>query len=338
VAGVVTGDATEIEQESVTLNGEFTGNGEDTHYYFEYGATTTYGMVSDVPPGKDAGEIAGVNQVSSEIGEFEDYQTYHFRLVASNSFGSTFGDDKTFTAPPAPLPEISGTSSSNVHLSSAVLEAKINPNRAMAVYAFEYGPSTLYSSSTEISLPIGADRAFHPVSSTVRNLQPGTTYHFRAVGINFAGTTYGPDQVLTTPDAPRVDLTFASGLGETTAHLGAQVSPNLAPTTVHFEYGTSDYGQSTAAGPIGSDATGHEVGADLGGLMPGTTYHFRVVASNEFGTTVGPGQIFTTLPAPAVKQNELPKCRKGFVRRHGKCVKRHRRSRKHHRHSTHRHG
>jgi hypothetical protein len=69
-------------------------------------------------------------------------------------------------------------------------------------------------------------------------------------------------------------------------------------------------------------------------LAQGTTYHFRVVASNEFGTTTGPDQSFTTQsatpPPPPPPPTEV-KCRKGFVKRHGRCVKKHHRK---HRHGT----
>ena len=46
--------------------------------------------------------------------------------------------------------------------------------------------------------------------------------------------------------------------------------------------------------PIGSSLFPSDVGADLAGLAPGATYHFRLVATNGIGTTFGPDQTFTT--------------------------------------------
>ena len=76
----------------------------------------------------------------------------------------------------------------------------------------------------------------------------------------------------------------------------------------------------------------------LSGLAPGTTYHFRVVATNGIGTTNGADQTFTTSPASAGGNGSGPppaaqKCKAGFVRRHGKCVRKtHHAKRRHHRH------
>jgi hypothetical protein len=324
VSGLMTKPATEIGQDSITLNGEFVGNGEATNYYFEYGLTSAYGKVSHAAPGADAGSPTGATPLSAEIADYEAYETYHYRIVASNPFGVSYGSDMTFTALPAPLPTISGQAASNIDSTGATLEADINPNRWATVYTFEYGPSSEYGKSTEISSVIGEDQFFHPVQEEISNLAPGSVYHFRVVAINFTGTAYGPDQTFATPAAPEINLATASSIGESSARLSASVNPKSTPTGVRFEYGpTAAYGSSTATIPVGSGFTPQNVGADIGSLAGGTTYHFRVVAQNEHGTTVGSDQTFTTLPSSSVPQiAPTPEgCRKGFVKRSGKCVR-----------------
>jgi hypothetical protein len=356
VGGLTIKPATEIDQEDVTLNAEFTGNGEETSYYFEYGLTTNYGKTSAEPPGDSAGSPTGPTPISAVITDFEGYSTYHYRVVATNSQGTTKSGDMTFESLPAPLPSINQTAASGVSPTEATLEAEINPNRWATVYSFEYGTDTLYGESTEISSSIGSDENPHPVSETVAGLKPGTTYHFRVVAINFTGTSYGPDQAFRTPDAPAVLLSSGTPTGQTSAHLSASVDPNAGDTDVRFEYGASgSYGASTSATPIGSSPGAHQVAADLAGLAAGTTYHFRVVASNQFGNTVGPDETVTTLAAPVQLEPEPSQsCAKGFVKRHGRCVKRPKkcrhgrvkrhgkcvkRKRNHHRrHSNRRHG
>jgi hypothetical protein len=136
-----------------------------------------------------------------------------------------------------------------------------------------------------------------------------------------------------------IDATTHSGLTQTGATLESTIRPALSPTTYHFEYGTTaSYGAATAeSASIGADNLDHPVGQAIGGLLPGTTYHFRVVASNGFGTTLGPDQAFQTVAvAPAPRQARPPvKCKRGFVKRHGKCV---RKKKKHHRRRHHRGG
>jgi len=246
----------------------------------------------------------------------------------------------TFIADPAPLPDIVSSSVANVKPTAATFDAEIDPNRWMTVYSFEYGPSADYGSATETSTSIGADNEPHPVSSTVNDLVPGTLYHFRVVAINYSGTTYGPDQVFFTPDAPRVETIAVTAVTRTTAYLESLVSPNAGNTTVRFEYGTTvGYGSSSASTAIAPDTAGHRVTADLSGLEPGTTYHVRAVASNQYGTISGPDQTFATAPPEKVAPSSSTlRCKRGFVKRRGKCVKRRKHHSKRRRHATQRNG
>jgi phosphodiesterase/alkaline phosphatase D-like protein len=342
VRGLVTLPATEITQDSITLNAEFNGNAQDTHYYFEYGPTTAYGNKVPLPPGTDAGSPTGATHISTVIDEFNAYSTYHFRVVASNDEGSTNGNDLTFQTQPARVPGIRGTRASNMAPTAATLEAEINPEHWSTIYVFEYGPAATYGQQTEISDPIGEDHSFHPVSNAVDGLEPGTAYHFRVVATNFTGTTYGPDQTFATPGPPKVDLSTASNVTPSSVHLGALVDPKSSATTVRFEYGaTAAYGVSTAPIDVGSSNGDRQADADIAGLASDTTYHFRVVATNAHGTVESRDQTFTT-GRGALPQDEGReiKCKKGFVKRKGRCVKKkhHKQHRKHgrHRNSNHR--
>jgi hypothetical protein len=116
------------------------------------------------------------------------------------------------------------------------------------------------------------------------------------------------------------------------------VTPNLSPTTYRFEYGiTTSYGTSTGESPIGSDQFPHGVSAAIGGLTPGVKYHYRVVATNDVGITYGPDLTFNTLAASVGQEApaQAAPCKRGLVRKRGKCVKKSRRSgHRHHRDGT----
>ncbi|HWX44388.1 MAG TPA: hypothetical protein VNY52_03590 [Solirubrobacteraceae bacterium] len=102
---------------------------------------------------------------------------------------------------------------------------------------------------------------------------------------------YGP------PTAPALGRELAAEVGTSEAKLGALVNPGGIETSYRFEYGeTKEYGQTTPfpEGNVGQGVTSRTVWASAGGLAPGTTYHYRVVATNELGTVVGPDQTFTT--------------------------------------------
>jgi hypothetical protein len=102
------------------------------------------------------------------------------------------------------------------------------------------------------------------------------------------------------PGAPTATTGTASAVTAASATVGGTVNPNGRRTTYHFDYGTTTAYGSLAPSPdavAGSDRTAHAVSASLTGLLPGTTYHFRIVATNSRGTTAGVDASFITAPA-----------------------------------------
>jgi hypothetical protein len=91
---VTTEAASEITKSTATLNGIVNPGGLSATYVFEYGPTISYGKSSETG-GLGAG-TSGV-KVSKGITGLEPSTTYHFRLSATNSNGTTAGGDKTFT-------------------------------------------------------------------------------------------------------------------------------------------------------------------------------------------------------------------------------------------------
>jgi hypothetical protein len=321
VSGVSTSAATNVGQLAATLNGSFTGDGVDTSYYFEYGPTTSYGQsTADF----DHGTATGTQNVSVVIGGLYSFFTYHFRLVAHNKYGTTIGGDQSFFTLPPDLPIVESTFSSDVDQYGATVGAEIDPGSGLTIYRFEYGSTELYGSRTLVAGPIEPDSPDHTASTQLEELIPGTTYHFRVLATNLAGTTRGPDRTFTTPSAPGVEASPASMIAQTSATLNAVINPSLRTTTYHFDYGTNTaYGSSTPeSGSIGPGGGSRLTSASVSGLVPNTIYHYRAVATNAIGTAFGPDQIFRTDAQPPV-QGGVPvtKCKRGFVRRKGKCVR-----------------
>lgn len=98
---------------------------------------------------------------------------------------------------------------------------------------------------------------------------------------------------------PTVSTGGASRITQTSATLTGRVNPNGARTTYFFQYGTSNlYGATTGPTDAGSGTNAKTATADLTGLAPFTKYHYRLVAQNEKGTTVGGDRTFTTKKQP----------------------------------------
>jgi hypothetical protein len=332
----------EVGPETAVLNGTLDPDSFDTHYYFEWGRTAAYGNVTPSLPGTDAGSAPGSKGVSMEISGLDHYTKYHYRLVAANSFGTTIGQDVEFLSAPPFLPTVTETQATSVTDTTATVSAKINPGFGPTVFKFQYGTETDYSNRTALSTPFAEDGSEHTVTVQLAHLRPATTYHLRAVATNFSGSVSGADTTFSTAAPPGVDQVTASDVTRTTARLHAQILPNSSPTTYHFDYGTSvGYGQRTPeSGSIGSDFFGHPVVSEAAGLSPGTVYHFRVVATNAFGTVTGADQVFTTVAPEAAKPSPPPtKCKRGFKKRNGRCVKvKKRNKRQQHRHKRHGNG
>src|SRR5207302_75448 len=90
----------------------------------------------------------------------------------------------------------------------------------------------------------------------------------------------------------------ASALTQTSATLNGTVNPNGgALSDCRFEYGsTSAYGSSVPCTSLPQSRTAAvAVSAQVEGLTPNGTYHFRIVASNADGTRSGAHQTYTTL-------------------------------------------
>jgi hypothetical protein len=108
-------------------------------------------------------------------------------------------------------------------------------------------------------------------------------------------------EVHTSPPGPSIDSTSALAVTATSATLQAELNPEGLPTTYHFEYDTAPYaeggglhGESTPTASAGSGTADVTRSAQLQGLVPATTYHYRLVATNALGTVEGPDRSFTT--------------------------------------------
>jgi len=238
-----------------------------------------------------------VRAISTNISGLLASRTYHFRIVAQNAGGTSFGADRTFTTLTATGPPVVATKPATLIGSfSVTLNGSLDPHGLVTTVSFQYGTTTSYGSTTPVQAQTG--NTYRNIAANVSGLTPNTLYHFRIVATNSAGTRFGGDRTFTTLTAtgsPVATTDPATLVASFSARLNAMVNPHGLATSVHFQYGTTpSYGLTTAP-QSRTGNTFQAVGANVPGLTANTPYHFRVVASNAAGTTMGSDRTFTTL-------------------------------------------
>lgn len=307
---VWTNEAFEIRQKSAILTGFVHPQGKATKYYFEYGYWTNYGSTVPAPPGGDVG--SGVNGVyaTNEITGLEPGHDYHYRIVASNGDGTTYGADRTFETLGSLPPDATTEPASEIRPTSARLNATINPNGADTRYYIEYGKASNGSSNYEATLPVtppfgtcpcppsggSAGSGVTPVSVSEQatGLKPGTAYNYRVVAVSSGGATSGAEMTFTTV-GPGIEILPPAEVTQSKITMAAKVDGVGLPTTYWFEYGNgAGYGFKTEAKALPAGTGYQPVSAAVEGLPVGWTVHYRIVATSSEGTNASSDQVVTT--------------------------------------------
>jgi C1A family cysteine protease len=281
--------ATTVAAGSVTgtgavLNGTVNANNFSTTVTFQYGLTASYGstVTADQSPVTGTGNTT----VSKTISGLTPGTTYHYRVVAVNSAGTTIGADMTFTTSDTASPSlaitshtnsqhvttssitISGTASDSGKGNNGISQVTVNGVRASNDTATGSGTA---SWSKQVALSNGVNSLTVIAYDSINNPTTQTI----AIYYDIAATG------------------SASRVTRTSAILNGTVSPNGSATTYHFEWGlTAAYGNSTSTQSAGSGSGNVAVSANLTGLTPLATYHYRLVATNSGGTTQGVDKTF----------------------------------------------
>jgi hypothetical protein len=253
----------------------------------------TKGLCTPVETFGAAGELSGATQLAVDAGTSTVYAVNGDRRIVV--FGRT--------------PDVVTGAPATRTATTATLSGTVNPdNTPVSDCHFDYvadseylaGEPNPYATGGTVPCdvtPSGSDQV--AVHANVAGLTPGVAYHFRLEASNVYGTSFGGDETVPgTP--PSVGSTSAAGVTSATAELRAAINPEGGETTYHFEYGTTTaYGTHVplADADIGSGVGDRQVARRIQGLLADTVYHYRVVAHNPLGTTIGPDRVFTAQPS-----------------------------------------
>jgi len=152
--------------------------------------------------------------------------------------------------------------------------------------------TTLFEFTGGTGAVLGAKPSFAPLLLAADGMLYGTSSES---GDHGGGTLFRVNLNANPIIPPVVTTGTATAISDTIATLGGSVDPNATATSYYFEYGEDDnYGETTSSQSAGNGTAAANVTANITGLTPGTTYHFRLVATNTGGSFEGLDAEFTT--------------------------------------------
>ncbi|MBL7905901.1 MAG: hypothetical protein JNL22_12835 [Bacteroidales bacterium] len=186
---VVTKPATDITSHCATLKGSVHPQSGSTTYWFDWGSSTAYGNTTTPKIATGASYVNVFSYISGLVAG----TTYHFRLVATNSLGTSYGNDTSFVAGSVTLTTNPVTSITSFN---AISGGNITANGGFAVTARGVCWST--SPSPTIADTYTSDGSGNGAFTSLMNLNQGETYYVRAYATNSIGTFYGNEYQFTT--------------------------------------------------------------------------------------------------------------------------------------------
>jgi trimeric autotransporter adhesin len=151
---VVTLAASNVGLTDATLNGTVNANAQNSTVSFEYGLTTSYGNTTAAVPASVTG--FSVTPVNVAISSLLQNTTYHFRVVAVNATGTSYGEDMTFLTGclfPDPAGPVSGPLSICQSTSGVTFSVAPIPNASSYVWTVPAG-GTITSGATSNSITV----------------------------------------------------------------------------------------------------------------------------------------------------------------------------------------
>ena len=301
---------------TITMNGNYSitanfAQDSGTTYTLTYTAGAN-GSISGTTPqtvvqGGSGTPVTAVANPSYHFVNWSDSSTANPRtdsnVTADISVTANFAQDS------GTPPSISTGYAANITTNSAILQGNLTDkgSASTVTVSFQYGTSSgnyPYETSSQQKSSTGTFAIY------VVGLNPGTTYYFCAKAVGDGTPSYGGEQSFSTqpPTPPGAPVLHPFGWVATQTSVTIYgLLDSLGSATqvyLYFEYGTTTaYGNTVNANPPFLTVSSIFAADGISGLLPGTTYHFRIKAVGN-GTVYTSDEVFTTLPSlPSVTTN-----------------------------------
>ena len=294
--------ANTITAVSATLGGNVTDDGDDS--------VTARGVawgVNSNPTisGNKTSNGRGTGEFSTTLSGLEKNTLYHYRAYATNSEGTSYGSDMTFTTN-ATLAVLTTNEISEITDSSALSGGVITDDGGVNITAkglcWSVNPNpTLDDNFTEDGSGV------EDFTSQITGLEPNTQYYVRSYAVSEEGISYGNELIFTSePALASLTTKEVTEIGQISAISGMNITANGGT-----EITSQGICWSTSSNPTIED-TMVAIGSGLGefeitmqDLLPNTQYFVRAFATNEAGTAYGQEISFTTLEVSTIYDGDV---------------------------------
>ena len=287
---VSTGDVTDITNTSATCGGNITSEGASN--ITERGICYSLTANPTTADNKVAHSEATTGSYTCNISGLTTNKTYYVRAYATNSQGTAYGEEISFTT--TGLPTVTTSAVTNVTSTTATSGGTAAGASAVTAcgvcWATTKNPVVDGNHTDDFANMDGSGN----FTSSITGLTDGRTYYVRAYATNGQGTAYGEEICfIATSTLPTVSTANVSNITQTTATCGGTVTSSAAVTARGVCWSTNKYPKVN--GSKTEDGTGAgNFESSITNLKPGTTYYVRAYATTSDGTNYGEQMSFTT--------------------------------------------
>src|ERR1035437_10173335 len=285
-----------ITQTTATSGGNITSDG---------GATVTAKGVcwntsaSATVANSKTSDGTGTGIFTSSIASLTAGRVYYVRAYATNSVGTAYGNEISFTSTTATVPVLTTTEVSAIIQTTATSGGNITSDGGATVTA--KGVCWNTSASATVANSKTSDGTGTGIfTSSITGLTASTVYFVRAYATNSAGTAYGNEisYMTTAATVPIISTTVTSAITQTTATSGGNITSDGGATVTAKGVCWNTSASATVANSKTSDGTGTGIfTSSIASLTAGRVYYVRAYATNSVGTAYGNEISFTSTTA-----------------------------------------
>lgn len=264
-------------------------------------SVTARGVVWSTSPsptinGNKTNDGTGTGSFTSNMTGLLPSTKYYVRAYASNAIGTAYGEEQTFVTDIA-LPVVVTSDITDITSSSAKGGGSITSDGGSEIIAKGVVWSTSQNPTISLSTKTNDGTGTLSYTSTLSNLNPGTTYYVRAYATNAKGTAYGEQKTFSSGAvAPTLKTLQVTSITSNSASSGGNISSTggSAVTARGVVWSTSPNPTISLSTKTSNGTGSGTFASSIYGLEPVTTYYVRAYATNAIGTSYGDELKFTT--------------------------------------------